>query len=316
MHFHSHGHAHHHGPKVLPRSERALWVLKWSSIVLFLTALMQLVVVYFSGSVALLADTIHNMGDVLTSIPLWIAFRLAKRKPTSQFTYGFGRVEDLAGICIILIILASAIAAGYESIHRFIYPSPVTHLGAIMIASLIGFAGNELVAVWRIKIGKEIGSIAMVADGEHARIDGITSLAVLVGALGVYLGFPIVDTLVGFGITIAIFGIVWESAKTIFTRLLDGVEPHIIEEIRHACTHSQAVKNISEVRARWLGHKLTAEVNITLDKNLSIQEGHEIAKEVNHHLLDHLPHLSHAVIHVDPEGEDGEGFHHHREDDN
>lgn len=312
MHFHSHEHNHDHHSRTFPSSEKALWVLKWSSIILFLTASLQCVVVYFSGSVALLADTIHNLADVMTSIPLWIAFRLAKRKPTARFTFGFGRLEDLAGVCIILIILFSALAAGYESIMRLIHPAPVTHLGAIAIASLVGFAGNELVAGWRIKVGKELGSIAMVADGEHARIDGLTSLAVLVGALGVYFGFPIIDTLIGFAITFAIFGIVWESTKSIFIRVLDGVEPDIIEEIRHACTHVEAVKNVTEVRARWIGHKLTAEVNITLDKNLSIREGHDIAKEVNHHLLDHLPHLSHAVIHVDPEGESGENFHEHR----
>ena len=218
-------------------TERGIWAIKWSFAILALTALFQLVVVYLSGSVALFADTIHNIGDAGTAIPLWVAFVLARRKPTARFTYGYGRVEDLAGIVIVLIILFSALVAGYEAIHRLIAPRAIEHLGAVAAAGVIGFLGNEAVAVFRIRVGSEINSAALVADGYHARTDGLTSLAVVLGAAGVWLGFPLADPIVGLLITVAIFGIVWQSSKAVLTRMLDGVEPDVTEEIRHAAEH-------------------------------------------------------------------------------
>jgi cation diffusion facilitator family transporter len=273
------------------------------------TALFQVVIVAISGSVALLADTIHNFGDASTAIPLWIAFMFVRKKPTKRFPYGYGRVEDIAGVLIVLTILFSAIVAGYESIDRLFNPKPVTHLLALVIASIVGFAGNEAVAIFRIRVGKEISSAALIADGYHARVDGWTSLAVLAGAAGVWMGYPIVDPLVGLGITIAILGIVWQSAKAVFTRMLDGVEPEHMDEIRHAAAHVEGVQEISEVRARWLGHRLQAEVNIAVDPKLSVEEGHAISKEVHHQLLHHLSFLSRATIHVDPVGKEGEEHH-------
>ncbi len=166
-------------------TQRGIWAIKWSFFGLLVTAFFQAIIVFLSGSVALLADTIHNIGDAATAVPLWIAFTLARRKPSNRFTYGYGRVEDLAGVAIVLTILFSAIIAGYESINRFFHPQPVTYLWAVIIASVIGFFGNETVAQFRIKVGKEIGSAALIADGHHARIDGLTSLAVLLGAVGV-----------------------------------------------------------------------------------------------------------------------------------
>lgn len=236
---HDHGggaHGHTHGivdPSIIS-TERGIWAIKWSFIGLFITALLQIVVVFFTGSVALLADTIHNLGDAATAVPLWIAFNLAKRPPSRRFTYGYGRVEDLAGVFIVAIILFSAGVAGYESIQRFFNPQPVQYLWAVIAASLIGFAGNEAVAFFRIKVGKDIGSAALVADGYHARTDGLTSLAVLLGAVGVWLGYPLADPIIGLLITVAILQIVWQSSKVIFTRLLDGVEPEVVDEIGHA----------------------------------------------------------------------------------
>jgi cation diffusion facilitator family transporter len=259
--------------------------------------------------VALLADTIHNFGDAATAIPLWIAFTLARRKPSKRFTYGYGRVEDLAGVAIVLTILFSAIVAGYESIDRLLHPRTVEYLWAVIAASVIGFLGNEAVAIFRIKVGKEIGSAALIADGYHARVDGLTSLAVLFGALGVWLGYPLADPIVGLAITAAILRIVWESSKTVFTRLLDGVDPEVIDEIKHAVNHTPGVRDITEVRVRWLGHRLHAEVNVAVSPELSVEKGHEIAMEARHQLLHHLRYLSNATIHVDPVKASGEEHH-------
>jgi len=308
---HEHSRAHTHGvidPSILT-SKRGIYALKWSLIGLMATAILQVVIVYYSGSVALVADTIHNAGDALTAIPLWLAFRMSTRKPTKRFTYGYGRVEDLAGIVIVLTILFSAVLAGYESIMRLFHPQVVQFLWAVAVASLIGFVGNELVAVFRINVGNEIASAALVADGHHARIDGLTSLAVFFGAVGVYLGFPLADPLVGLAITVAILRIVWGSGKGVITRAIDGIDPAIPDEIRHAAAHTEGVKDVTEVRVRWIGHRLHAEANVAVDPELSVEAGHVIAKEVRHKLLHHLTYLSNAVIHVDPLNASGEEHH-------
>src|SRR6266704_2312512 len=177
-HDHSPGHGHTHGivDPSITTSDRGLWAIKWSFVGLAATAMLQLFVVLISGSVALLADTIHNFGDAATAIPLAVAFWFARKTPSERFTFGYGRVEDLAGVAIVLTILVSAIIAGSESIERLLHPQDVSYLWAVMAASIIGFLGNEAVAVFRIRIGREINSAALIADGYHARVDGWTSL--------------------------------------------------------------------------------------------------------------------------------------------
>jgi cation diffusion facilitator family transporter len=312
QHGHGEEHNHTHGAvdPSIATSERGIWAVKWSFAALFVTALMQVVVVAVSGSVGLLSDTIHNFGDALTAVPLWVAFALARLGSSRRFTFGYGRVEDLAGVMVVLIILFSAVVAGYQAIERIIHPQPVGFLWAVALAALVGFLGNEAVAVFRIRVGRQIGSAALIADGYHARTDGWTSIAVLIGAVGVWLGYPLADPIVGLLIAAAILVIVWQSGKTVFARLLDGVDPEVIDEIRHGASHVEGVEDVAEVRARWVGHRLRAEVNVAVDPELSVDEGHAIAREVNHQLLHHLRYLDAAVVHVDPVQETGEGYHH------
>jgi len=309
-HCHSH-HGHTHGAvdPILLTTERGIWAVKWSFFWLFITAVFQIIVVVLSGSVALLADTIHNFGDAATAVPLWFAFRLARYKVTKRFTYGYGRVEDLAGVAVVFTILFSAIVAGYQSFERFIHPQKIGYVWAVALASIIGFLGNEAVALFRIKVGKEIGSAALIADGYHARVDGLTSLAVLGSAIGVWLGFPLADPIVAMLITIVILWIVWDSGKSVFSRLLDGVDPEVVDEIRHAVSHVKEVRDVSEIRVRWLGHRLHAEVNVAVKGRLSVEQGHEIAHEVRHRLLHQLEYLSNATIHIDPAQASGEDHH-------
>ena len=305
----AHNHTHGTIDPTLLTTERGIWAVKWSLIGLAATAVFQVVVVSFSGSVALLADTIHNIADAATAIPLWVAFTLARRKPSRRFTYGYGRIEDLAGVMIVVTILLSAVVAGYESVDRLSHPQPVEHLWAVAIASLIGFAGNEMVAILRIRVGRQINSAALVADGYHAHVDGLTSLGVLFSAVGVWLGYPLADPIIGLLISALILRIVWESGKAIFTRLLDGVDPEVIDEIMHAMNHAQGVRGVTEVRLRWSGHRLHAEVNLAVNPKLSVAAGHAIAMEARHQLLHHLPYLSKVTIHVDPENLSGEEHH-------
>ena len=250
-----HGHHHQHGvvDPIIATTARGIWAVKWSLVILGVTAALQLGLVVVSGSVALLADTIHNVGDAVTAVPLWIAFLCARRHASARFTYGFGRVEDLAGVLIVLLMLLSAMVAGYEAINRLLHPQPLRFLGWVAVAGLIGFVGNEWVAVFRIRVGREIASAALIADGYHARTDGLTSLAVVLGALGVWLGFPAADPLIGLVITAMIVGIVWQATTVVFTRLLDGVDPAVLAEIRHAVQHTPAVQEITQVRAQMGG---------------------------------------------------------------
>lgn len=301
----SHGHTHGVIDPSLTTTDRGIWAIKWSFVILAITAVLQLAVVFVSGSVALLADTIHNIGDATTAIPLWIAFVLARRQPSRTFTYGLGRVEDLAGILIVLIILFSAIVAGYEAIERLIHPQSVVHLGWLTAAGLIGFLGNEAVAVFRIRVGRQINSAALIADGYHARTDGLTSLAVVLGAAGVWFGFPLADPIIGLLITIAIFGIVWQSARAVITRTLDGVEPSVTEDIRHAAEHVPGIVQVADARARWIGHRLHADVAIAVNDGLTFAAASEIAGTLKQELFAHMPALRTANIIFEPSDLDG-----------
>ena len=321
---HSHGHSEHdhaHGSGVLgwlrgtfahshsaadkvdatmESNERGIRALKISLVGLGFTALLQLAIVLVSGSVALLADTIHNFADAGTSIPLWIAFSLARRGASRRFTYGYGKTEDVAGVIIVLIIFFSACVAAYEAIMKIIHPQPMTHLWWVAAAAVIGFLGNEAVAVFRIRVGRDIGSAALVADGQHARVDGFTSLSVLLGVAGVFLGFPIVDPIVGVGISIAILFIVKDAATAVWLRLIDGIEPEILAQIEHAPTHVAGVESVDEVRARWVGHKVYTDVAIRVDPAISVREADVIVTEVEQALRDHVRLLGYAVVRVSP----------------
>jgi cation diffusion facilitator family transporter len=307
-HSHGGGHGHTHGvvDASLTTTARGIWAIKWSFVILAITAALQLIVVLVSGSVALLADTIHNVGDATTAIPLWVAFALARRGSSKRFPYGLGRVEDLAGILIVLIILFSALLAGYEAIDRLLHPHDVRALGWLALAGFVGFVGNEAVAVFRIRVGRQMNSAALIADGYHARTDGLTSLAVVLGALGVWLGYPLADPIIGLLITVAIFGIVWQSARAIITRALDGVEPSLIDEIEHAVEHVPNVARALEVKARWLGHRLHADVVIAVHEEMTVAAANGVVNMVHDELHAQLPSLRSTNIAIRPLSEAGE----------
>lgn len=305
----SHGHSHGIVDPSIASSREGLWAVKWSFVGLAITAVFQTVVFMASGSVGLLADTIHNFADASTAIPLGVAFWLARHGPTRRFTYGFGRVEDLAGMAVIAIILASAIAAAYEAIRRLLNPQPLDMLWAVILAGIVGFVGNEGVAIFRIRVGRKIGSAALVADGYHARVDGWTSLAVVLGAVGVGAGYAIADPIIAVLIAGAIFILVWQSARAVLLRVLDGVETATLETIEHSSRHVDGVEDVADVRARWVGHRIHADVSVTVPAHLSVGDGHRIAGEVRHQLLHDVQHLGRVNVHVDPSGQSGEVHH-------
>ncbi|MYT02585.1 cation diffusion facilitator family transporter [Streptomyces sp. SID5469] len=279
------------------RGMRALWV---SLAVLGVTAAAQAVVVVLSGSVALLGDTVHNAADALTAVPLGIAFVLGRRAATRRFTYGYGRAEDLAGIAIVLTIAASAVFTAWAAIDRLLEPRPLNHLPVVALAAVIGFAGNEWVARHRIRVGRAIGSAALVADGLHARTDGFTSLAVLVGAGGAALGWPAADPLVGLAITAAIALVLRDAAREVFRRVMDAVDPALVDRAERALEEVPGVRDVGELRLRWIGHRLRAEVAVVVDGEVSVRQAHHIAVEAEHALLHAVPRLTAALVHADP----------------
>ncbi|HMA46146.1 MAG TPA: cation diffusion facilitator family transporter [Frankiaceae bacterium] len=300
----------------LETSRRGLRALAVSFAVLAVTAALQAGVVVLSGSVALLGDTLHNLADALTAVPLAIAFTLGRRAPTRRYTYGFGRAEDLAGLLIVVLIAGSAALAAYEAVDRLRRPRDVDHLGLVAAAAVIGFAGNELVARYRITVGRRIGSAALVADGLHARTDGLTSLAVLVGALGVALGFRAADPAVGLLITAAILFVLRDAAREVYRRLMDAVDPALVDQVEAVVRATPGVLDVGELRLRWIGHALRAEVEIVVDHALPLVAAHRLADGTEHRLLHEVPRLTAAIVHADPAARDGVDHHrlsgHHR----
>jgi cation diffusion facilitator family transporter len=256
---------------------------------------LQLVVVVVSGSVALLADTVHNFSDALTAVPLWVAFVLGRRAASRRYTYGFGRAEDVAGLFIIVVVALSAIVAAWQSIDRIVHPQPITNVGWVIVAGLVGFAGNEAVAVHRIRVGRRIGSAALVADGVHARTDGFTSLAVVLGALGVLAGFPLADPIVGLIISAAIVVLLWGTVRSIGMRLLDGIEPELVGRAEHALEHVEGIRDTAQLRLRWVGHRLQGDALIVTD-DLPLSDVARITREAERQVAAHVRNLD--VFHV------------------
>ncbi len=306
--FHLHGHSHQQqalaADSALADNSlgiRTVWI---ALAALAATSILQIIVVLMSGSVALLADTAHNIGDGLNSIPLLIAFYLAHRAATRRYNYGFARAEDVAGIFIVLSIAISAGIIFWQSFQRLLNPEPLTNLGWIAAAALIGFAGNELVALLQIRVGKQIGSAALVADGQHARTDGLTSLAVLAAAFGSWIGLPILDPIIGFLIGITILFITKDAAVSIWYRLMDAVDPETLTAAEEAVKGHADIKELRRIRMRWMGHRLHAEVTIAVDPDLTTSQSHHIAEHVRHELFHHIKYLSEVIIHVDPYDEE------------
>jgi cation diffusion facilitator family transporter len=314
--FHEHGHGrvasllgsvvgHSHDPSdsidsALAGDRRGIRAVKVSLVGLGITAVLQLLVVAISGSVALLADTVHNFSDALTAVPLWIAFVIGGRAATRSHTFGFRRAEDLAGLFVLAMILFSALYAGWESISRLIDPQPITNVVAVVAAGIVGFLGNEAVALYRIRVGRQIGSAALVADGYHARTDGLTSLAVVAGAFGVALGYPRADPLVGLLIAGVILVLLRSATAQMLGRLMDAVEPGMVDEVERITRDTPGVVDVESVRLRWVGHALETNLSITVDQELSVLEGHAISEEVRHRLLHQVSKLDTVVIHVNP----------------
>jgi cation diffusion facilitator family transporter len=264
------------------------------------TAVLQMFIVAISGSIALLADTLHNVGHAATTIPLVIAFRIGQRAASKKYSYGYRRAEDLVGLFISLIIAVSAGLIIWESVDALVNPHELTNLWWVFAAGFVGAAGNELVAIYRIRTGRRIGSAALIAEGQHARADGLTSIAVVVGVIGVWLGFPQADAIIGFFIAAAILWILVSSLRTTLRRLMDGVDEGVVDQMTAVIAAVPGVVSVGRVRARWSGHRMEADANVAVDSRLSVLDSHAIAEEVEHQVLHNVAHVENVVVHINP----------------
>ena len=299
-------HSHDHSEAIQSADEssrdgiRAAWI---GLAGMMATAIAQVVIVALSGSIALLADTIHNLGHAATTIPLIVAFRIGRRAATKRYSYGYRRAEDLVGLFIGLIIAASVVLIIWESVDALINPREITNLWWVFAAGVVGFLGNEVVAVYRIRAGRRINSAALIAEGQHARADGLTSIAVVIGVVGVWLGFQRADAIMGFLIGAAILGILVASMRPVVRRLMDGVDDDVIDELTITAASIPGVVGVDRVRARWSGHRMEGDISIQIEPGLNVLEGHAIAEEVEHAVLHAAPNMDGAVVHLHPLGD-------------
>ncbi len=307
---HGHGHEHAKVDADLYGNRAGLRAVQISTAGMFLVSAIQFAIAWIGGSAGLFADALHNFGDVFTTVALWIAFVISNRAANQRYTYGYYRAEDLAGIFIVLVIIASATASAIESVQKLINGNIPTQIYLSMAAALVGVAGNELLAQYKISVGKRINSVPLVADGQHSRIDGLTSLAAFVGLVGVKLGFPKADPIAGIVITIVIVTVVYSTSRSVLQRLLDGVDPHIVPTIITVALAVPGVEKVTDVRARWVGHTLHVVMSIELDAELTLSKAHAIAEEVRHRLFHDVKGISEVLIHTDPSSASGD---HHQE---
>jgi cation diffusion facilitator family transporter len=309
---HDHGHSHEHGrvDADLYGNRAGLRAVQISTAGMLLVSAIQFAIATIGGSAGLFADALHNFGDVFTTIALWIAFVISNRTANQRYTYGYYRAEDLAGIFIVLVIIASATASAVESVQKLISGNTPTQIYLSMAAALVGVAGNELLAQYKISVGKRINSVPLIADGQHSRIDGLTSLAAFVGLVGVELGFPKADPIAGIVITIVIVTVVFSTSRSVLQRLLDAVDPHIVPTIITTALAVPGVEQVTDIRARWVGHTLHVVMNIEVDAELTLSKAHAIAEEVRHRLFHDIKGISEVLIHTDPSSASGD---HHQE---
>src|SRR5579884_915011 len=311
-HGKGHGHGHEHGSvdADLYGNQAGLRAVQISTAGMFLVAAIQFAIAMFGGSAGLFADALHNLGDVLTTVALWIAFVISNRAANQRYTYGYYRSEDLSGIFIVLVIIASAVAGAVESILKLTNGTPVSQIYLSMAAALVGVAGNELLAQYKISVGKRINSVPLVADGQHSRIDGLTSLAAFIGLIGVRFGLRIADPIAGLVITVVILTVVYSTSRSVLQRLLDAVDPRIVPSIIESAREVPGVETVTDVRARWVGHTLHIAMNIEVDAELTLAKAHAIAEEVRHRLFHTIKGVSEVIIHTDPSSTSGD---HHQE---
>ena len=307
VHERRRGHAHAHHDHSLAAAggggAGALRVVVISSLLLAAVAAAELVAAALTNSAGVLADGLHNLGDVGTTVALAIAFILSRRAPTRRFPYGYHRVEDLAGLVVLALIVGSAVASGVTAVEHLIHRPPLTSPVLALLVAAFGFVGNEAAAQYKIRAGTRLRSLALVADGKHSRTDGIASLGAVVGVAGAALGAPVLDPVAGLVITLIIAVVAWETTRTLTGRLLDEADASLVATIEEVAATTDGVLGVSDTRARWMGRRVLAELTLEVAPETTLALAHALGEEVRHRLYHRIDPLSDVIVHLDPAGD-------------
>ncbi len=301
------GHAHDHG--AVYGSRDAVRAVVVSAVALGVAAAAELAAGGAGHSASVVADGLHNAGDVLTTFVLLASFAIARRPATRRFTSGYGRIEDVATLVIVIVIVVTAAAAFAESVRKFFVHEDYGYVPASLAAAAIGVVANVAVAEYKIRVGRGIHSTALEADGVHSRIDALVSAGALVGIfLAGVLGLRLADPVAGILITFAIVYVLAGTVRNLFYRMMDAVDPHVVEEITSAAENVPGVLAVTDVRARWVGRELWAVMHISTDQDASLKDAHAVVEQV-HHEVSHAVELGQLDVHMDP----GVAAHSHRQ---
>jgi cation diffusion facilitator family transporter len=290
----------------LPDEKAATRAVIVSAVALGIAAVVEFAGSRQSHSAGVLADALHNAGDVLTTLVLLGAFAVARRPATRRFPSGFGRVEDVATLVIVLVIVFTAAAAALESLTRILSTEGYQNAGPALAAAAVGVVANHGVSEYKIRVGRRIRSLALEADGLHSRLDAIVSAGAFVGLALAWMGFAIADPLSGLAITIAIVYILAGTVGRLVLRMMDAVDPAVIEQITTAALSAKGVLGVHDVRARWVGRELVAVIHIDCPPDSTLAQAHDIAQAVEHEVEHRVPAVR-LDVHMDP----GTGAHRH-----
>jgi cation diffusion facilitator family transporter len=268
-------------------ADRAVGV---SAIGLAVTGIVELLLAVLTGSVGLLGDAIHNLSDVSTSAVVFLGFRLSRRGPTEQYPYGLDRAEDLAGVGIAIVIWASAVFAGYASIRKLVGHGPTGHLALGIAGAVLGIVGNQVVARYKLVVGRRISSATLVADARHSWLDALSSAGALAGLVAVALGFRLGDPIAGLAVTVFICHVGYEVSKDVVHRLADGVDPAVITAAEAAAGSVDGVIH-AHARARWTGRTLRVEVEGWVDPALTVSGADALGQQVARAVAGELPEM-------------------------
>jgi cation diffusion facilitator family transporter len=258
------------------QANRALGV---SAVGLTLTGVIELLIAILTGSVGLLGDALHNLSDVSTSALVFLGFQASKKAPTDRYPYGYERAEDLAGVGIAIVIWASAVFAGVESVRKLIDHGHTSHIGIGMIGALLGIIGNQVVARYKLIVGRRINSATLVADAKHSWLDALSSAGALAGLVAVAFGLRWGDPVAGLAVTAFIAHVGWEVTSDVLHRLMDGIDPDILTAAEAAASEVPGVHHV-HAQARWTGRTLRVELEGWVDSRLTVSQADEIGRVV------------------------------------
>ncbi len=251
----------------------------FSALGLAATGLVELAIALFTGSVGLLGDALHNLSDVSTSLVVFLGFRISRRTASERYPYGLERAEDLAGLGVALVIWASAVFAGVESVHKLLAGAPTAHVGAGIAAAAVGILGNQLVARYKLRIGRRIQSATLISDAKHSWLDALSSAGALAGLVAVALGWPWGDPVAGLAVTVFIAHVGYDVTRDVARRLLDGVDDGVLHAAEHAAAQLEGIGH-AHARARWTGRTLRIEIEGWVDPDLPVHAADQLGRRV------------------------------------